>query len=141
MAYDLESRLVIGVASSAVFDLSESDEVFRREGEQKYRIFQETNLNNPLPRGIAFPFVRRLLSLNDLSTNQSDPLVEVVLLSRNDPDTGLRVMKTISHYGLDITRAICKRGKNVGDRSFFPCTDSAQGSLWVMCLRRSPFPR
>ncbi|GAB7265786.1 MULTISPECIES: 5'-nucleotidase [Pectobacteriaceae] len=109
MAYDLESRLVIGVASSAVFDLTESDEVFKSKGEEEYRKFQESNLNNPLPTGIAYPFIKRLLALNDLS---NDTLVEVVLLSKNDPDTGLRVMKTIEHYGLNITRAIFMQGKS-----------------------------
>lgn len=112
MAYDLEQRLVIGVASSAVFDLRESDAVFRDEGEEEYRKFQERNLDNALPKGIAFPFIKRLLSLNDLSADPSDPLVEVVLLSRNDPDTGLRVMKTIRHYGLNITRAIFMQGRS-----------------------------
>jgi 5'-nucleotidase len=112
MPYDLDKRLVIGVASSAMFDLSESDAVFKRDGEEKYRKFQEDNLNNPLPKGIAFSFIKRLLSLNDLSPDpESDPLVEVVLLSRNDPDTGLRVMKTIEHYSLGITRAIFMQGK------------------------------
>src|ERR1700759_148396 len=106
MPYDLDNRLVIGVASSAVFDLHESDKVFRSQGEEEYRTFQERNLDNPLPKGIAFPFLKRLLSLNDLSDDpKQDPLVEVVLLSKNDPDTGLRVMKTIEHYGLGMTRA------------------------------------
>lgn len=109
MPYDLESRLVIGVASSAMFDLRESDAVFRSHGEEQYRKFQEAHLNNAIPKGIAFPFVKRLLSLNNL---QADPLVEVVLLSRNDPDTGLRVMKTIEHYGLGITRAIFMQGRS-----------------------------
>jgi 5'-nucleotidase len=112
MPYDLDKRLVIGVASSAVFDLTASDAVFKSEGEEEYRIFQEANVENPLPKGIAFPFIKRLLSLNDLSTNAGDPLVEVILLSRNDPDTGLRVMKTIEHYGLSITRAIFMQGKS-----------------------------
>lgn len=112
MAYDLQDRLVIGVASSAMFDLSESDAVFRRDGEEQYRKFQEANLGQPLPKGMAFSFVKRLLSLNDLSNDpQSDPLVEVVLLSRNDPDTGLRVMKSIEHYGIRMTRAIFMQGK------------------------------
>lgn len=112
MAYDLERRLVIGVASSAMFDLSESDAVFKREGEEQYRKFQEQNLNTPLPKGIAFAFIKRLLSLNDLCPDaQSDPLVEVVLLSRNDPDTGLRVMKSIEYYGIGMTRAIFMQGK------------------------------
>jgi len=110
--YELDNRLVIGVASSAVFDLSDSDAVFKSQGEEEYRRFQETNLNVPLPRGIAFPFIKRLLALNDLSPDPQDPLVEVVLLSRNDPDTGLRVMKTIEHYGLGMTRAIFMQGKS-----------------------------
>lgn len=110
MPYELDDRLVIGVASSAVFDLSDSDAVFRAHGEEEYRKFQERNLDNPLPKGIAFPFIKRLLSVNDLSP--LDPLVEVVLLSRNDPDTGLRVMKAIEHYGLGITRAIFMQGRS-----------------------------
>lgn len=112
MPYELDGRLVIGVASSAVFDLLESDAIFKSEGEEKYRKFQETNLNIPLPKGIAYPFIKRLLSLNDLSVDPADPLVEVVLLSKNDPDTGLRVMKTIEHYGLPMTRAIFMQGKS-----------------------------
>ena len=112
MAYDLDSRLVIGVASSAVFDLRDSDSVFKSQGEEQYRKHQEKNLNNPLPKGIAYPFIKRLLALNDLSTSPDDPLVEVVLLSRNDPDTGLRVMKTIEHYGLPMTRAIFMQGRS-----------------------------
>ncbi|WP_024695873.1 5'-nucleotidase [Pseudomonas syringae] len=111
MPYELDNRLVIGVASSAVFDLRESDAVFKRQGEEEYRTFQEQNLNNPLSKGIAYPFIKRLLSLNDLA-EPDDPLVEVVLLSRNDPDTGLRVMKTIEHYGLPMTRAIFMQGKS-----------------------------
>ncbi|QSQ30788.1 5'-nucleotidase [Xanthomonas translucens] len=112
MPYELDNRLVIGVASSAVFDLHNSDAVFKSQGEEEYRKYQEDNLNVPLPKGIAFPFIKRLLSLNDLSPNPADPLVEVVLLSRNDPDTGLRVMKTIEHYGLGMTRAIFMQGRS-----------------------------
>ena len=113
MPYTLEERLVIGVASSAVFDLAASDEVFRENGEEEYRRYQESHLNVPLEKGIAFSFVKRLLSLNDLSDDAiNNPLVEVVLLSKNDPDTGLRVMKSIEHHGLGITRAIFMQGKS-----------------------------
>ena len=80
MPYDLNQRLVIGVSSSAVFDLSESDTVFRGQGEEQYRKYQEDNLHNPLPKGMSFSFVRRLLSLNDLSSDPvGNPIVEVVL--------------------------------------------------------------
>jgi 5'-nucleotidase len=111
LPYSLDNRLVVGVASSAVFDLRDSDAVFRRDGEAEYRKYQRANLNDPFPKGIAFPFIKRILSLNDLS-EPDDPLVEVVLLSRNDPDTGLRAMKTIEHYGLKMTRAIFTQGRS-----------------------------
>ena len=112
MPYELENRLVIGVASSAVFALVASDAVFQSQGEEEYRKYQQENLNVPLPKGIAYPFIKRLLSVNALSADPTDPLVEVILLSRNDPDTGLRVLKTIEHYGLGMTRAIFMQGKS-----------------------------
>ncbi|MBC3411003.1 5'-nucleotidase [Pseudomonas sp. SWRI51] len=112
MPFELDDRLVIGVASSAVFDLSESDAVFRRDGEAQYRKYQEQHLDVPLGKGIAYPFIKRLLALNNLRDDPEDPLVEVVLLSQNDPDTGLRVMKTINHYGLNMTRAIFTQGRS-----------------------------
>lgn len=112
MPYELSDRLVIGIASSALFDLKESDAVFREHGEQTYREYQEKHLDNPLDPGVEFPFVRRLLSLNDLSEDPGDPLVEVIVLSRNDPDTGLRVMRSIDHHHLRITRAIFMQGKS-----------------------------
>ena len=110
MPYELKNRLVVGVASSAMFDLNESDKVFRTEGEEIYRKYQEANKDVPLAPGIAFSFIRRLLSLNDLSSDGDGPLIAVVLLSRNDPDTGLRVMNSIRHHGLGITRAIFQQG-------------------------------
>jgi 5'-nucleotidase len=111
MAYELSKRLVIGIASSALFDLTESDAVFREHGEQTYREYQEKHLDAALEPGVAFPFVRRLLSLNDLSED-ADPLVEVIVLSRNDPDTGLRVMRSVDQHKLSITRAIFMQGKS-----------------------------
>jgi len=108
MPYDLKKRLVIGLASSALFDLDESDEVFRTQGEKAYREYQQDHQDKPLKEGVAFPFVRRLLLLNEL--NPDDPPVEVILLSRNDPDTGLRVMNSIEHYGLQMTRAVFLQG-------------------------------
>jgi 5'-nucleotidase len=107
--YSLENRLVIGIASSALFDLKESDAVFRREGEESYRTYQRENLDNTLRPGVAFPFIRRILSLNDL--RPGDPLVEVIILSRNDPDTGLRVMRSIKAYELPISRAVFMQGR------------------------------
>lgn len=106
---DLERALVIGVASSALFDLRESDAVFREQGEERYREYQREHLDDVLEPGVAFPFIRRLLDLNDLSDQER--LVEVVILSRNDPETGMRVMRSVKHHGLDITRAIFMQGR------------------------------
>lgn len=63
--YDLEQKLVIGLASSALFNLEESDEVFRTKGELVYREYQHKNENVILDLGVAFPFIQRLLSLNN----------------------------------------------------------------------------
>ena len=101
---DLERALVIGVASSALFDLAESDAVFREQGEEQYRAYQREHLDDVLAPGVAFPFIRRLLDLDALS--ETERLVEVVILSRNDPETGMRVMRSVQSHGLDITRAI-----------------------------------
>lgn len=109
MAYDLTGMLVIGLSSSALFDLDESDKVFREQGEQAYRDYQRENQDIPLITGVAYPFIRRLLKLNEIS---DEPLVEVILLSRNDPDTGLRVMNSIEHYELSITRAVFLQGQS-----------------------------
>ena len=106
---DLERALVIGVASSALFDLAESDAVFREQGEERYREYQREHLDDVLEPGVAFPFIRRLLDLNDLSEEQR--LAEVVILSRNDPETGMRVMRSVRSRGLDITRAIFTQGR------------------------------
>ncbi|WP_354596249.1 5'-nucleotidase [Streptomyces sp. JL1001] len=111
MHYELADRLVIGIASSALFDLTESDAVFREQGEESYRAHQEKHVGDPLRPGAAFPFIRRLLSLNDLG-EVNDPLVEVIVLSRNDPDTGLRVMRSIESHRLPISRAIFTQGRS-----------------------------
>lgn len=108
MAYPIENKLVIGVASSALFDLSESDDIYRQEGVEAYRLHQERKLDTPFAKGVAFPFIRRLLGINKTFPDQLP--VEVVLLSRNSPETGLRIFRSIEHYGLDISRAAFMAG-------------------------------
>ena len=102
MGFQIEQKLVVAIASSALFDLGKADRVFREQGEDAYRKYQREHEDEVLERGVAFPFVKRLLSFN---RSRDDAPVEVVLLSRNDPDTGLRVFNSIEAYGLDITRA------------------------------------
>ena len=108
--YNLDQKLVIGLASSALFNLEKSDKVFRKKGELAYRKYQSKNENIPLETGVAFPFIQRLLSLNDIFPSDK-PFVEVILLSRNDPNTGLRVMNSIEHRKLGIKRAIFLQGR------------------------------
>lgn len=103
MPYSIDKKLVIAIASSALFDLSESQNVYRENGVDAYRVFQEDNIDNTLKKGVAFPFIRRLLKLNELFSDLQP--VEVVLLSRNSPETGMRVFRSIKSYGLDISRA------------------------------------
>lgn len=108
-AFPIERRLVVAVASSALFDLDDSDSVFREHGQDAYRAHQWERRDQPLPAGVALPFVRRFLSLNDAFPD--DPPVEVVLLSRNSPETGLRVFASIAHHDLGITRAAFTNGQ------------------------------
>lgn len=107
-AYELNGRLVVGVASSALFDLTESDAYFREHGEAAYAEYQDNHVDVALPPGPAFPFIKRLLTLNDLRPR--DPLVEVIVLSRNDASTGLRVMRSIERHALGVTRALFMQG-------------------------------
>lgn len=110
MAYELENRLVIAIASSALFDLSESDRIFNEKGVEVYEKYQKDNLNIPLKKGVAFPFIKKLLNLNEVLPKNNK--IEVILLSRNSINTGLRVFRSISEYDLDISRAGFFSGKS-----------------------------
>lgn len=108
MPFPIDEKLVVAVASSALFDLTESHAVFTEQGEDAYREHQREKEDEVLPVGVAFPFIKRLLALNRPADNYAP--VEVVLLSKNDPDTGLRVMNSIEKHGLPISRAAFVRG-------------------------------
>lgn len=110
MPYPIEQKFVIAVASSALFDLDESDKVYREQGSKAYKEYQEQNLEVVLEKGVAFPFVRRFLSINQRFDVELP--VEVVLLSRNSATTGKRVFRSIEHYGLDISRAAFTEGES-----------------------------
>ncbi|OME76918.1 5'-nucleotidase [Paenibacillus sp. FSL A5-0031] len=110
MPFPIEEKFVVAVASSALFNLEESDKVFKDKGEEEYRQYQHNHEQDVLEPGVAFPLIKRLLMIN--GDDPADQPVEVVLLSRNDPDTGLRVFKSIQHYGLSITRAAFVAGSN-----------------------------
>ena len=100
MPYPIEKKLVIAVSTSALFDMEESDSIFRSRGIEAYRKYQEEKIDEPLQKGVAFPFIKRLLSLNNSFPNEEP--VEVVVFSKNSPETGLRAFRSIAHYHLNI---------------------------------------
>ena len=103
-------KLVIAISSRALFDLAESHAVFEADGVAAYYDYQTSREENPLAPGIAFNMVRKLLALNQL--DPAHPRVEVILLSRNSADTGLRVFNSIQHHQLNISRAAFTGGKS-----------------------------
>ena len=107
MAYDLTAPLVIGISSRALFDLEEENRIFETQGVHVYEEYQVRHEKEILPRGAAFELVRSFLELNKLGENR---LVEVIVMSRNSPNTSLRIFNSIAHYGLDITRAALSGG-------------------------------
>lgn len=99
--------LVIAISSRALFNLEESHQVFEEEGLDAYQQYQISKEHQPLEQGDAFLLVQKLLGLNKLL---SESPVQVILLSRNSADTGLRIFNSIQHYGLDISRAAFSGG-------------------------------
>ncbi len=102
------TRLVVAISSRALFDLRESHALFEASGLDAYRAYQIAHENELLEPGIAFPLVEKLLRLNQAAADT--PRVEVILLSRNSADTGLRIFNSIERYGLDIVRAAFTNG-------------------------------
>ncbi len=109
MSYDLSQPLVIGISSRALFDLEAENRIFEQEGLDAYIRYQKEHEKDILQRGPAFPLVKAFLRLNEGGERQ----VEVIILSRNSPDTGLRIFHTIEHYGLDIIRGALVAGAPV----------------------------
>lgn len=95
MPYDLSKLLVIGISSRALFDLKHEAKIFKDEGLEKYIDYQLEHENDVLKPGTAFPLVKNLLELNKL---KGERLVEVIVMSKNSPDTGLRIFNSIKHY-------------------------------------------
>jgi 5'-nucleotidase len=104
--------LVVAISSRALFDLDRSHKVFEEQGLNDFAEYQVARENEILRPGVAFPLVQKLLRLNDGndSNDVNHPGVEVILLSRNSADTGLRIFNTIEHYGLNIERAAFTNG-------------------------------
>lgn len=110
MPYSFGDKLVVAISSRALFDLEQGHRIFEEQGVDAYCRYQIERENETLEPGVAFPLVKKLLVLNDNGPEQSR--VEVVLISRNSADTGLRVFNSVKHYGLDITRAAFTGGES-----------------------------
>jgi len=100
--------LVVAISSRALFDLDSSHQIYLEQGLQAYMEYQRSCENEVLQPGVAFPLVQKLLALND--DGMEHPGVEVVLLSRNSADTGLRIFNSIEHYDMRIERAVFTNG-------------------------------
>ena len=116
------SLLKIGISSRALFDLVESHEIFKKSGIEEYSNYQKKNENKPLEKGVAFDLVEKLLKMN----NKREQIVEVILLSRNSSDTGLRIFNSIEKNDLDISRAVFSGGE-----SPFPYVDALDIDLFL----------
>src|SRR5499427_1727802 len=103
----LADKLVVAISSRALFDLSESHRIFTEQGVEAYQRYQIAHEDELLAPGPAFTLVKKLLRLN----RSDKQYVEVILLSRNSADTGLRIFNSIKHYGLDISRAAFTKGE------------------------------
>ncbi len=108
MPVDLSEILVVGVSSRALFNLEKENEIFNKQNIKAYRKFQLEHEKDILEQGTAFPLIQSLLKLNDHATK---PIVEVVVMSRNSPETGFRIVNSIKHYNLPITRLAFSGGE------------------------------
>ena len=119
MPLDLSESLVIGISATALFDLSEADKIFKEKVEhdpdtamEEYRSYMLANESVPLKDGTGMPLVKALLNLNQYQKQDDPPIVEVVVMSRNSPETGYRVLSEIRRRGLNITRSAFTAGES-----------------------------
>jgi len=122
MSYSVEGKLVVAISSRALFDFEEENRVFERDGEGAYIALQYARLDVPARPGVAFPLVKKLLAFNTPKAQ----LVEVVVLSKNDPVSGLRVFRSAKQAGLGIERGVFTRG-----RSPYRYLDSLKANLFL----------
>lgn len=104
----ISDSLVVGVSSRALFDLEKENKIFETEGISGFRKYQRDNEEEPLTIGTAFYLVQSLLHLNKTAKKR---IVEVIVMSRNSPETGVRVMNSLNKYGLDISRMAFSGGE------------------------------
>ena len=107
MPYSVEGKLVVAISSRALFDFEEENRVFEGDGEAAYIALQFARLDVPAREGVAFALVKKLLAFNTPQAQR----VEVVILSKNDPVSGLRVFRSAALAGLQLERGVFTRGR------------------------------
>jgi 5'-nucleotidase len=107
MGVTLDGQLVVAISSRALFDFEEENRFFEQGDDRAYMKLQLERLEQPANPGVAFSLVKKLLAFN----HGDAPQVEVVILSRNDPVSGMRVFRSAQHYGLPIQRGSFTRGQ------------------------------
>src|SRR2546423_1781886 len=122
MPYSVEGKLVVAISSRALFDFEDENRIFDRDGEAAYIALQFARLDVPAREGVAFPLVKKLLAFNTPRAQR----VEVVILSKNDPVSGLRVFRTAAKAGLQLERGVFTRG-----RSPYKYLDSLKANLFL----------
>jgi 5'-nucleotidase len=108
MPISLDGQLVVAISSRALFDFEEENQVFEASDDRAYMQLQLERVDHPAKAGVAFSLVNKLLAFNVGDV----PRVEVVILSRNDPVSGMRVFRSARHYGLPIQRGVFTRGQS-----------------------------
>jgi 5'-nucleotidase len=109
MPATLAGQLVVAISSRALFDFEEENRLFEATDDRAYMRLQAQRLEEPARPGVAFSLVNKLLAFNE---NASAQRVEVVILSRNDPVSGMRVFRSARHYGLSVQRGVFTRGES-----------------------------
>ena len=133
MSATLQDKLVVAISSRALFDFEEENRLFEAGDEQAYKRRQLELVHEPARPGIAFPLVRKLLAFNTPDAAR----VEVVMLSRNDPASGMRVFASAKAAGMRIERGVFTRGRNPFSCGRWARTSSFQPTR-RMCARRCP---
>lgn len=109
MPVTLAGQLVVAISSRALFDFEEENRLFEAADDREYMQLQLQRVDQPAKPGVAFSLVNKLLAFNATAPAAS---VEVVILSRNDPVSGMRVFRSAQHYGLPIQRGVFTRGES-----------------------------
>jgi len=111
MPVSLAGQLVVAISSRALFDFEEENRVFEDGDDRAYMQLQLARVEQPARPGVAFSLVNKLLAFNSADASHA-PHVEVVILSRNDPVSGMRVFRSAQHYGLTVQRGVFTRGQS-----------------------------